>query len=192
MLIAIALGGIYRKWFYPIDMLECHKELLENLTKICIILVLILPIIWQLFINWLYSEVYQRYLIRLLNKEADLYSKFWNAYSTHDQDGIPSEYNGVIIAAFMNGQSGDLQVTDTIHSLYKRLLPVCTRPRVRELLCNIWRKCEEIRPIDVENLNNLPDIDEQVPPRPAPQNGRGVGLIRRGSQRAYKGKKRKA
>lgn len=190
LLIAIATGGIYWKWFYPIDILECHKEFLENLAKISIILVLVLPIIWQLFINWLYSEVYQRHLIRLLNKEADLYSKFWDAYSSHDQDGIPSEYNGVIVAAFMKSQSGDLQVTDTIHTLYNRLLTVCARPRVRELLCHIWRKCDEIRPIDVENLNNLPDADEQVPTRQVPQKGREVGLIRNGAQRQYKGKKR--
>lgn len=191
LLVAIAVGYIYKKWGYPInDPLDSHKVLLANITKTCIISVLIFPIIWQLFINWLYSEVFQRHLIRLLNSEADLYRKFWGAYMRNDQNGIPSEYGGIIIAAFMDGRSGDLQITDATNTLYDRLLSACTRPRIRELLCYIGKNCEEIRPIGMVDLNYLPDVNEQVPTRPAPQKEKSTGF-RTGVLRPYKGKKKK-
>lgn len=190
LLAAIAIGYIYRR-VYPIDdPLEPYKGLLVNITRACIILVLIFPIIWQLFINWLYSEVYQRNLIRLLNSEADLYRKFWGAYMRNDQNEIPREYGGIIIAAFMDGRSGDLQVTDATNTLYERLLSACTRPRIRNLLCYIGKNCEEIRPIGWVDLNYLPDANEQVPARPAPQKEKSIGF-RTGVLRPYKGKKKK-
>ena len=53
LFVAIAVGYIYKKWGYPInDPLDSHKVLLTNITKTCIISVLIFPIIWKLFINW--------------------------------------------------------------------------------------------------------------------------------------------
>lgn len=189
LFIAIAIGYIYEKWIYWIW--TPQKESIVNVSKTCVISALILPIIWQLFINWLYSDVYQRHLIRLLNKEADLYSKLWAAYYRHNQEEIPSEYNSAIVAAFMNNKNGDLKVTDTINTLSKRLLDACARPKIRKLLCYIWKKCEEIRPIDVENLKNLPDADEPVPVRLVTQKGKDTRLITAVQKRTYKRTKRK-
>lgn len=174
---AIILGWIYRKWCYPIDMLESHKTLWRGVTKICIILVLILPIVWQLFINWLYSEVYQRHLIRLLNTEAELYCKFWLAYSKGKQEEIPNEYRDVLLAALMRG-TGDLKVTEIIQTLYDRLLEACSRPRIRKLLGYIGKQCEEIKSISSGiELNALPDMNEQVPIQSSMmQKGRNSGL----------------
>lgn len=193
--IAIAAGYIYTRYNYLAEGgLKPYEELLENVTKTCIILALTFPIIWQLFINWLYSEIYQRHLIRVLNLEADLYRKFWEAYMRNDQNEIPREYGGIIIAAFMNGRSDDLQVTDATNTLYERLLSACTRPRIHNLLCHIGKNCEGIRPIGLVDLNYLPDTDDQVPTRPTtrpiPQKEKSTGL-RSGVQRPYKEKKKK-
>lgn len=191
LLIAIVVGCIYRKWSYLIDdTLESHNVLLENIMKISILSVLILPIIWQLFINWLYSEVFQKHLIRLLNSEADLYRKFWGAYTRNDQNEIPSEYGSIIIAAFMNGRSGDLQITDAANTLYSRLLSACTRPRIRKLLRYIFKKREEINSIGMVDLNYLPDVNEQVPTRPVSRTTI-VGNIRDKEQGVHRRRKKR-
>ena len=168
LFLAIIFFFFFKKWLYSIDTQESYKELWEVVTKTCIILVLILPIVWQLFINWLYSEVYQRHLISLLNTEADLYRRFWKAYFKGEQSGIPDAYKDVLLAAFMNGTSLDLKVTEITRTLYERLLKACNRPRIRELLCYVGKTCEGIKSIDNElELHDLQDIDEQVPAQPA-------------------------
>lgn len=106
----------------------------------------------------------------------------------NDRKEMPREYADIIINTFMNGRSGNLQVTDATNTLHERLLSACTRPRIRELLRHMWKDCEKIIPIGMMDLDYLADADEQVPARPASQGGKGTGL-RTGGQRPHKKKK---
>lgn len=44
---------------------------LKLLAKVSIILAVVLPVIWLLFVNWLYSNYYLKYVIYALSKESN-------------------------------------------------------------------------------------------------------------------------
>ena len=66
-------------------------------AKVMIVLALIVPVIWQLFTNWVYANVYHVYAISVLSKEYEKYNKAVNYNSDVDSiDDIDPCYRDII------------------------------------------------------------------------------------------------
>lgn len=60
---------------------------------ICIVLILMtLPILWQLFVLWVFTNGYKVYISELLRKEKDKYNRIVAAINSNDTENIPQEY----------------------------------------------------------------------------------------------------
>lgn len=134
-----------------------------KLTKIIIIFTLGIPISWQLFSNWLYSTIYKKYLVKLLNKEARDYKATIKAKREKDGSILPRSYTDVIATWQIEGETNeDVQITGINNVLSKRLKAACKYPSSWTLLKNICQKDEDILSLNEEELKNKLDYNESV------------------------------
>lgn len=100
-----------------------------ELTKIIILCTLGTPILWQLFSNWLYSTVYTKYLVKLLNKEAGDYKATIIAKRERDSSKLPESYKSVMASLQILGETDeDVQITEINNVLNQRLKEACKYP----------------------------------------------------------------
>ena len=138
-----------------------------ELTKIIIICTLGTPILWQLFSNWLYSTIYTKYLVKLLNKEADDYKATIIAKRERDSSKLPESYKSVMASLQISGETDeDIQITEINNVLNQRLKDACKYPSFFTLLKNICQKGEDISPIDDDELRGRLNYNEPVTNRP--------------------------
>lgn len=140
-------------------------------AKIIIISTLGIPILWQLFSNWLYSTIYTKYLIKLLNKEADDYKATIIAKRERDSSKLPESYKSVMASLQIAGETNeDVQVTEINNVLNQRLKEACKYPSFYTLLKSISQKEEDISPINEEELKDKLNYNEPVSNRPLTRN----------------------
>lgn len=140
-------------------------------TKIIIICTLGIPILWQLFSNWLYSTVYTKYLVKLLNKEASDYKATIIAKRERDSSKLPESYKSVMASFQISGETDeDVQITGINNVLNQRLKEACKYPSFFTLSKNISQKVEDILPIDDEELRGRLNYNEPVNNRPPTNN----------------------
>lgn len=140
-------------------------------TKVIIICTLSIPILWQLFSNWLYSTVYTKYLVKLLNKEAGDYKATIMAKREKDKSKLPNSYIDVIASLQISGETNeDVQITEINNVLSQRLKEACKYPSFCALLKNISQKGEDISPINEEELKDRLNYNEPVNNRPPANN----------------------
>ncbi len=126
-----------------------------ELAKIFVICTLVLPILWQLVSNWLYSSIYKKYLIQLLNKEADDYKNTIIAKREKNKNKLPASYTSVLASFSITGETDtDIQITEINNVLCQRLKEACKYPKYHKLLKFITKNSEEVKPIN----NNLRDV----------------------------------
>lgn len=142
-----------------------------ELTKVIIICTLGTPILWQLFSNWLYSAVYTKYLVKLLNKEAGDYKATIIAKRERDSSKLPESYQSVMASLQISGETDeDVQITEINNVLNQRLKKACKYPSFCTLLKNISQKGEDISPIDDDELKGRLNYNEPVTDRPQTNN----------------------
>lgn len=145
----------YQKCFVntcsPIIMKYCDV----GLAKGFIICTLVFPILWQLFSNWLYSTIYTKYLVRLLNKESDDYKATIIAKRERNKTKLPTSYTSVMASLHISGE------TEINNVLNERLKIACKYPKFCTLLRYIHQKDENIRPIN-EKLKVRLNYNEHV------------------------------
>ena len=147
--------------------LEGYIPIIKNLsnvtfTKTIIIVTLIYPITWQLFSNWLYSIIYQKYLVEILNKEADDYQAAFKAISSGKRELLPDTYESTIVSIhFQDDNSADMPITELNKTLDNRLKEACKQPHFMTLIRYIRKKANEIKPIKDDDLL-VKDINNSV------------------------------
>lgn len=140
-------------------------------AKIIIICTLGIPILWQLFSNWLYSAVYTKYLVKLLNKEAGDYKATIIAKRERDSSKLPESYKSVMASLQISGETDeDVQITEINNVLNQRLKEACKYPNFCTLLKSIRQKEEDISPINDEELKGRLNYNEPVNNRPPTNN----------------------
>lgn len=72
------LLGLFSIWTIIVPFFSCYGSFwmqyrfwLKLLAKVSIILAVVLPVVWLLFVNWLYSKYYLKYVISELSKESN-------------------------------------------------------------------------------------------------------------------------
>lgn len=61
----------------------------------CMLFVMTLPILWQIFLIWIYSSLYKDYMSKVLIKEAEAYETACKAFQIKDKKKLPPYYKGI-------------------------------------------------------------------------------------------------
>ena len=96
-----------------------------------VLTVLTLPIIWQLFLIWVYSSLYKGYMREIISREAYVYGKAYLAYKIKDMAALPKEYE-MVAKDFVKEQpkEGDTSLSSLNSILVIRLERLCELPNV--------------------------------------------------------------
>lgn len=126
-----------------------------------IVICVTLPFIRQLFLNWISSIIYIRYLNVQFNKEQDLYLKAKNAFDTNSKDKLPKEYEEVAIDIGINNiNEGDEQTTKLNELLVKRLIKISTSANIFKLLKSYFKYNKKRNTKNVQPT--LEDEDQEI------------------------------
>ena len=96
----------------------------ESIKILVVVFLLILPILYQLLLTWIYSKGYSQYLQYYIDKEASLYNKAKEALIKHDDTLIPEEYKNCFATTALS-RTQDIQLTRIDEHLYDKLKKIC-------------------------------------------------------------------
>lgn len=125
---------------------------------------ILLPLVSQVFINWLYSENYYYVIINKIGAEFNLFDQ---AINSKDADSLPAEYNTPVIKAYFDKQSNpssDTKVSHFTNTLNDRLNKIIAHQSFNELLIYAIKHLRENK-IDVDFSSNKNDIKGEEIPR---------------------------
>lgn len=113
-------------------------------TRILLVIVLLLPIVYQITLNWLYSDVFRKLLIRSLNSVYKDYISAKKAFEKEDVNLLPNSYKDIAAEFSVRHVKDDEQVTLLYQHLYNTLSKVCVAPRLRSLIGQVFKKEEDV------------------------------------------------
>lgn len=134
---AISLFVVFFFALYFSDILEWVNGIanlgwVDDKFAICsFLLILTLPIVWQLFVIWVYSNLYKGYMQEKIAKEAYVYGKAYIAYKLRNIAALPKEYETVArdFVARRNTEA-DTSLHSLNAILVLRLEELCVPPHV--------------------------------------------------------------
>ena len=102
-----------------------------NIAIVVVLIVIILPVLWQLFLIWVYSSLYKGYMQEKISKEAYVYGKAYLAYKIKDMAALPKEYE-MVAKDFVKEQpkDGDTSLNSINSILVRRLEVLCELPNI--------------------------------------------------------------
>ncbi len=113
--------------------------ILCNYMKILLVVIAMLPILYQLYVNWLYSKAYVIYLHSEISRELSSYHKAKSGIESGQGEMIPQEYNDVIKQLYVKKIDGDYAITAINNCFYELLDKICTPPTPHRLLVFCWK-----------------------------------------------------
>ena len=132
------------------------------------VIILLLPIIYQLYINWLYSQAYVQHLISTLNDEYEKYLKTSKAINDRDKKLADACYTKVFSDSYFDNTGQDVVITNFNQAVLERLIIAC-RPPEPFVLIKKWlsikydkNNVEVIR--KMESQFQFPN-EEVIPPK---------------------------
>ena len=129
-------------------------------AKPLMVIILILPILYQLYVNWLYSKAYVVYLHIAITQEKDSYLSSKKGIDEGKEELISEDYNKVIKKLYVQNIKGDKALTTINDFLFERLKNVCNPPTPFTLLRVWWNN----RKVDVtQGVEDVSEIEEALP-----------------------------
>ena len=101
-------------------------SILLELKYFVFIIVLLLPILHQLWVNWIYSSVYKGYLKKQVKLEYEKYKKSKEGIEKRKKDIVDPEYLEAWNDLYFNNEDSDRSITIFNRVLYKRLLKIAS------------------------------------------------------------------
>lgn len=105
--------------------------------KIFLVIILLSPIVYQLYINWLYSQAYVQHLISTLNDEYEKYLKTSKAINDRDKNLVDECYVKVFSDSYFDNNGQDVVITNFNQAVLERLITAC-RPPLPLVLIKKW------------------------------------------------------
>ena len=96
--------------------------------KIFLVIIFLLPIIYQLYINWLYSQAYVQHLISTLNEEYEKYLMTSKAINDRDKELVDVCYTKVFSDSYFDNTGQDVVITNFNQAVLERLIAACRPP----------------------------------------------------------------
>lgn len=118
-------------YFSPILRLFPDMHIATEKVSICFLLVVLLtPILWQLFIIWIYSNLYKGFMKNKIAKEAYLYGRAFIAYRLRNMTALPEEYQ-LVARDFISkpDENQDASLESLTKIITRRLELICNPPR---------------------------------------------------------------
>lgn len=84
-----------------------HLKFLFEIRRIVLVIFLLIPIIYQLFINWLHSSIYNRHLNAIFSKEYDDYAKAKSGLANHNVALVSRDYREAIGSSLIRKDEQD-------------------------------------------------------------------------------------
>lgn len=143
--------------------------------KIFLVVFLLLPIVYQLYINWLYSQAYVQHLISTLNDEYERYLKTSKAITDKNKDLVDECYIKVFSDSYFDNSGQDVVITNFNQAVINRLIMAC-RPPVPMVLIKKWISIK----IDKNNIEQIRKIESKYQFSDAeviPQKGQEKDLV---------------
>lgn len=121
-------------------------------TKRAITVLVLLPIFYQLYVNWLYSKAYIIYLDSNINDEYKRYTCSKKGFEEKDETLVDPSYDSAFRKILLKKMEGDNAMTELNNLLYEHLCVCCNPPGPIKILNNWWhnRNVDNDSPIDVE------------------------------------------
>lgn len=114
----------YHKWIVPF-----------------VLSLLTIPIVWQLFVSWLFSSAYSGYIRSKLSMESNKYNRAKRAIEEGDSEAIPKEYKKALLGGICSNtrtSPGDICMQHFYDRFGERLQDLCKPPRAYVM---IWSWC---------------------------------------------------
>lgn len=132
-----------------------HQFLVTLFPKVATIILLIIPIIGRLYLNWLYSTVYIHSLSNALNEEKLKYDRTKEGIDTGDKDKCDDSYKQAFIDVFFDKTGKQDQInTKLANTLKEHLVNICVFKKWYEMVCYSFSK--KYRNRDVNSAINAP------------------------------------
>ncbi len=124
--------------------------------KIYLVILLLFPIIYQIYINWLYSQAYVQHLISTLNNEYEKYLKTNKAINDRDKKLADDGYMKVFSDSYFENNGQDVVVTKFNQAVLDRLIEAC-KPPVPYVLIKKWISIK----FDKNNIEQIRKIESK-------------------------------
>lgn len=186
-------SAIFATLYYPavgdyIHGLVGFKEIGYKIAVCSILVVISFPIVWQIFLIWIYSSLYKGYMQEKITKEAYIYGKAYIAYKIKDMAALPMEYE-MVAKDFVAKPSAeeDMSLNSLNIILVRRLETLCELPNVFKVFGswirfvlrgrhNYEAEYIEQNGFDYENMNTVHQSNAaHVSPSPTPKEQMGDG-----------------
>ena len=106
--------------------LDINKEKWIIGSKLAIISFLVFPILLRLFVNWLNSVVYVKYLNSKLSNEFNAYCKTKDSIKTKDINGCDCRYDEVYKDAYYSQKDTEDSVdTSLVNKVVENIINIC-------------------------------------------------------------------
>lgn len=107
------------------------KSVDYTIAIVAVLTVITFPVIWQLFLIWVYSSLYKGYMQEKISREAYVYGKAYLAYKIKDMAALPREYE-MVAKDFVKEQpvDGDTSLNSLNSILVRRLERLCELPNI--------------------------------------------------------------
>lgn len=118
-------------YFTPLLRLFPDMHIATEKSSICFLLaVLFIPIMWQIFILWIYSNLYEGFMRYKITKEAYLYGRAFIAYRLRNMTALPVEYQ-LVARDFLNPpvDNQDASLESLTKIITGRLEMICNPPK---------------------------------------------------------------
>lgn len=153
-------------------LLSCETTITEgsfiisNLPTLLLVLSLLIPILHQLFTNWIYSRVYKEYYKKKLVEEIRLYNDSKQGIELRQKEKVALPYLSAFNDSYFDGE--DRNITSLNNVLFNRLLAL-SRPPIWKLLLSYFKyqffflfthikeSVNKYRNSDVHSHEELPD-----------------------------------
>lgn len=136
--ISIVVGVFILTLYKYEDWVGIHPtiDILEYYERHIIVLVILLPIIHQLIINWLFSSVYRGYLSSTIAREYDKYISSKDGVKQRKKELMDEEYLAVWNDSYFNEGEYDLSLNGFNKVLETRLIKAIN-PSSIKLICSL-------------------------------------------------------
>lgn len=136
------------------DYMHCFEWV--SWLKIYLVIFLLAPITYQVYINWIYSQAYVQHLITTLNKEYKRYLKTNKAISDRDKNLVDECYIKVFSDSYFENCGQDVVVTKFNQAVLERLITACQPPKPHVLIVK-WIRIK----LDKDNVEEIERIENE-------------------------------
>lgn len=99
-----------------------------RIATVSFLTVVVIPIVWQLFLIWIYARPYKGFMREKVSKEAYVYGKAYIAYKIKDMAALPQEYEAVARDFVTTPAEEDISFSSLNTILVRRLHVLCVPP----------------------------------------------------------------